>query len=156
MTRAAKYVSPLTFTVVDVGLFLCQPFQTGHDTTWQPCPKQKRRWGGKRPLSFCCYCSRAAASADFSNSFSVWSFPHFPWICHILPTKSFYISGKKFKKKNFKKLHKWHEHISLYKESDNVHPCVCARVENIYQSLPMLLLLSNFTSVIPTPGTISK
>lgn len=71
-------------------------FIQGMDTTWQPCPKQKRRWeGGKCPFSFCCCCLQAAASADFSNRFSLWSFPHFPWTCHILPTKSLYISEKK-------------------------------------------------------------
>lgn len=55
-----------------------------------------------------------------------------------------------------KRLHKRQERTSLYKQSDNVHPRVCACVENIHQSLPVLLLLSKFTSVIPTPGTISK
>lgn len=125
-------------------------FIQGMDTTWQPCPKQKRRWeGGKCPFSFCCCCLQAAASADFSNRFSVWSFPHFLWTCHILPTKSLYISEKKCYTKGMSTHH--------FRKSLIMYVRVCVHMCWKHLSEPSYVTpVSKFTSVIPTTGTISK
>lgn len=135
ITQAVKCVSYLTFSVVDVGLSVSQPFHEGHGhhlgTLSKAKEKVRRR---KMSASFslfllisCCQCS--LSKQFFCVVFSTLSM-HLPHFSHKIFSlhlcKKCYTKGMS--------THHFPNSLIIY-----VHMCVYMCVENIDQRLPVVL-----------------